>query len=446
MEDQLDQKNIEIKSVQMEKGESKIAYTEFSNFSAEAEKKNRRLFNKFLLFFFILFLVGGSYWFGYSRGKEVQIKESSIIPFLESSIKNETNKDIDFSIYWKVWDILKEKYVDKNELDPQKLIYGSIKGMLAATGDPYSNFFDPKETKDFSQDMEGSFEGIGAELGMKDGILTVIAPLEDSPSQKAGLRTGDKILKVEDKSTMDMSIDAAVDMIRGKKGTDVKLTVLHEGDQETKEVIVTRDKIEIKSVKMEMKENGIAYVKIIKFSDETSKEFSNAAKEIISSNMRGIIIDLRNNPGGYLDKAVNIANLMIPKGKIIVSEEDNSGKRDSVFSTGGDKLSSTPAVVLINEGSASASEILAGALRDNQNIQLIGKKTFGKGSVQELINLPEKASVKITVAKWLTPNGDYIMEKGINPDIEVELSNDDYDNNRDPQLDKALEIIKEKIE
>jgi len=409
--------------------------------------KNRKLFKKYLVFFAVIFLLAGSFWLGYDRGKSAGSQAVQPLPLTQTSVinANPTDKSVDFSLFWKVWDLLKEKYVNNSSLDAQKLVYGAIKGMLNATSDPYTTFFDPQETKSFSQDLESSFEGIGAELGMKDGILTVIAPLEDSPAAKAGLRAGDKILKVGDKSTADMTIDEAVDIIRGKKGTTVTLTVLHQGDQETKDVTITRETISVKSVRLDFKPGNIAYLKINKFGDSTSSEFDAATNQIISRDTKGIIVDLRNNPGGFLDKAVDVASRMIPKGKPVVSEVDNTGKKDILYTSGGDKLSFIPTVVLINEGSASASEILAGALRDDSGITLIGKKSFGKGSVQELIDLPGNSSVKITVAKWLTPNGDSIMEKGINPDVEVELTQDDFNNNRDPQLDKALEIIKQKM-
>jgi len=316
---------------------------------------------------------------------------------------------------------------------------------LRATDDPYSYFFDPRESKSFSQDIEGSFEGIGAELGIKDNILTVVAPLEGSPAQKAGLMAGDKILKIGGKVSSDMAIDEAVDAVRGKKGTEVNLTILRAGEQETREISIIRDVIEIKSVKFEFRENDIAYLKIIKFGENTSKEFNDAVNQIISRKSKGIILDLRNNPGGLLDEAIKVAGKMLPKESVVVFEENSEGEKESLKTAGGDKLSGVPTVVLINEGSASASEILAGALHDDQDITLIGKKSFGKGTVQELIKLSGNSSVKITVAKWLTPKGDYIMEKGISPDIEVDLNTDDYNNNRDPQLDKAMEVIKEKM-
>lgn len=408
---------------------------------------NRKLFKKYLHFFLIILLVVGSFYLGVARGQG-NSQGNKGVSLLQAVLKNESpsnQEDVDFSLFWKVWDLIKEKHVDRQKLDAQKMVYGAISGMLKATSDPYSSFFNPEESKAFSEDIGGSFEGIGAELGIKEGILTVIAPLDNSPAEKAGLRAGDKILSIDGKPSSDLTIDEAVSLIHGKKGTNVTLTVVSEGAEEARDITITRDTIEVKTVKLEFKDSSIAYLKISKFGENTDKEFNDAASQIISQNSKGIIIDLRNDPGGLLDQAVTVASRMIPKGKVVVMEEDSSGKRDKLYTQGGDKLSSIPTVVLINEGSASASEILAGALKNDQNITLIGKKSFGKGSVQQLMDLPGGSSVKITVAKWLTPNGDYIMEKGINPDIEVDLTIDDYNNNRDPQLDKAIEAIKEKI-
>lgn len=413
-------------------------------------KKNRSIFNNFLVFFFFVFLLIGTFFGGYKLGQKKENNEivEKAIPINQAYIDNKLpspDNKIDFSLFWKVWDLVRQKHIEKNSLDAQKMIYGAINGMLKATGDPYSYFFSPEESKSFTQDIEGSFEGIGAELGIKDNILTVVAPLEGSPAQKAGLMAGDKILKIDEKVSTDMGIDEAVDIIRGKKGTSVKLTILRSGEQETRDISITRDVIEVKSVKLDFKDSNIAHLKITKFGENTDKEFNDAANQIIAKNTKGIILDLRNNPGGLLDKAVTVASKIIPKDQVVVLEEDSQGKKENLKTTGGDKLSNIPIVVLINEGSASASEILAGALRDDLDIILIGKKSFGKGTVQELINLPGNSSVKITIAKWLTPKGDYIMEKGISPDIEVDLTTDDYNNNRDPQLDKAVEIIKERI-
>lgn len=416
-----------------------------------AHEKNRMIFRRAILVFLVAFMIGGSYSFGFSRGQKtgtVSSQDAGSVPLDKAILENKNpsnDKNVDFSLFWKVWDLVREKHISKSSLDSKKMVYGAINGMLKATGDPYTSFFDPAESKAFSEDLGGSFEGIGAELGVKDSMLTVIAPLDGSPSQRAGLRAGDKILKIEGKTVSDMTVDEAVGLIRGKKGTDVHLTILPNGQKDTKEVTITRDTINVKSVKLEMKDNGVAYIKINEFGENTDKEFDVAMNTVLSSGAKGIVLDLRNDPGGLLDRCVSIASRMIPEGKVVVTEEDSSGKRSNLNTKGGDKLSQLPIVVLINEGSASASEILAGALKDDQGDVLVGKKSFGKGSVQELSNLPGGSSVKITVAKWLTPNGDYIMEKGINPDVEVDMTQDDYDNGRDPQLDKAMEIIKGKL-
>jgi len=403
--------------------------------------------NKVLIAGFIVLFSIFSFWFGFQRGKK---EGSASLPEqmpLENTLiinKDRSIDTLDFSLFWKVWDILKEKYVDASKLDAQKLFYGAIKGMLAATGDPYTSFFDPEENKKFNEDITGSFEGIGAEIGIKGGILTVIAPLEGAPAEKAGLRAGDKIIKIEDKSTSDISIDEAVDMLHGKKGTEVKITIFREGEQDSREISIIRDVINVKSVKFEEKDENIAYIKISRFGDNTFKEFSAVLREINKQEIKGIILDLRNDPGGYLETAVEIGSKMLSKGSVVVVEENGEGKQEKLLARGGDEFSSIKTVVLINEGSASASEILAGALREGRdNVTLVGKKSYGKGSVQEFLNLSGGTAMKVTVAKWLTPKGNQINEKGISPDVEVELTNDDYNNNRDPQLDKALEIVKQ---
>jgi len=430
------------------KEETLISNPEAEKIEEENLKKNRLLFKRYSLFFLCILLLVGSFFVGYERGKKEVAQTSESVALTAAIINNKnpaTGGTVDFSLFWKVWDLLKEKHVDKDKLDAQQLVYGAINGMLKATNDPYTSFFDPKQSKDFSENIEGSFDGIGVELGVKDGILTVIAPLDGSPAQKAGMRSGDKILKVGDKAIADLTVDEAIGLIRGKKGTAVVLTVLHEGEKDTADITVIRDTIEVHSVKVSFKDEGIAYVRISQFSDNTDREFDDAVNQLITQKSKGVILDLRDNPGGLLDKAVDIASRMIPRDQVVVSEEDYTGKKDSLYTSGGDKLSSLPLVVLINEGSASASEILSGALKDDRGITLIGEKSFGKGCVQQLINLPGGSSVKITIAKWLTPKGDYIMDKGITPDLSVEMTKDDIDNNRDPQLDKALEVLKNEL-
>lgn len=411
------------------------------------EKKNRRLMNKVFTIGFIGLLLIASFWFGLQRGKnESSSAQNEGMPLENTIVINKDKKidSLDFSLFWRAWDILKEKYVDSSKLDAQKLLYGSIKGMLAATGDPYTSFFDPEENKKFNEDIAGSFEGIGAEIGIKSGILTIIAPLEGTPAEKAGLRAGDKIIKIEDKITSDLTIDQAVDMLHGKRGTEVKITILREGEDDTREITIIRDVINVKSVKYEQKGGDVAYIKISRFGDNTFKEFGSAINQAKNNNDKGIILDLRNDPGGYLETAIDIGSKMLSKGSVVVIEEDRNKEQKKILARGGDEFSQVKTVVLINEGSASASEILAGALRENRdNVTLVGKKSYGKGSVQELVSLTQGTAMKVTVAKWLTPKGNQINEKGIEPDVEVELTSDDYNNNRDPQLDKALEVVKE---
>lgn len=404
----------------------------------------KKRFGKVIFKLFLVFLI---FYIGILEGRHWEAQKTSY-PVSQTEISNKVpyeKKDLDFSLFWKVWDLTKEKFVNKGSLDAKELMYGAIRGMLSATKDPYTTFFDPTESKSFSEDMQGNFDGIGAELGMKDDVLTIIAPLPDSPAEKAGLRAGDKIVKIDDVSTADLSIDQAVDKIRGKKGTTVKLTIYRNNEDKTQDFDLTRATIEVKSVKWEMKEGNIAHVKISKFGEETAKEFNSATKQIVMQKAKGIILDLRNNPGGFLDRSVDVASRLISKGQPVVLEEDSVGRKTTLYTNGQDALSNLPIVVLLNEGSASASEILAGALRDDRQITIVGKKSFGKGSVQELINLSDGSSVKITVAKWMTPNGDSIMEKGIAPTVEVDLTQDDFNNNHDPQLDKAMEILKEQL-
>lgn len=387
------------------------------------------------------------FWVGFNKGKTNDIESAPLQ--LQSAVF--VNKDkakensVDFSLFWRVWDLLKDKYVDAGKLDAKNLFYGAIKGMLQATGDPYTTFFTAEENKQFNEDITGDFEGIGAELGVKNGILTVIAPLEGTPSEKAGLRSGDKIVKINGKNSAEMNIEEAVDNIRGPKGSTVTLTIFREGSKDTQEITIERDRISVKSVTVEWKNNNIEYIKITRFGDDTSREFMSVISQVKNKKAGGIILDLRNNPGGYLEASIEIASKLLPKDKVVVIEESGDGNQKKMYTRGGDIASEIETVVLINEGSASASEILAGALKDNRsNVVLIGKKSFGKGSVQEFIDLPQETAVKITVARWLTPNGVQINEQGITPDKEISLTEDDYNNNRDPQLDAALQMLEDK--
>ncbi|MAG44301.1 peptidase S41 [bacterium] len=355
----------------------------------------------------------------------------------------ELKKEVDMSLFWDTWQLLEEKYVDSNELDEQDMIYGAIKGMVNSLNDPYSLFMTPEETMQFLQDMEGSFEGIGAEVGIRGGVLTIIAPLRGMPAEKAGLRAGDKVIKVDETLTADLTLDQAVRLIRGPRGTQVVLTVVRtDNGLDTHEIIITRAKIDIPSVEWEIKQGNIAYISLSQFSEDTEKEFKKISKNIINSNANKIILDLRNNPGGYLNVAIDLAGYFLPKDYLVVTE-DYGGKTENLEhkTSGKGELQNYDIVILINQGSASASEILAGAIQEHRGVKLIGKKTFGKGSVQELSSLKNDSALRVTVAKWLLPSGINIHEQGIDPDIEIEITPDDYDKNKDPQLEKAINIL-----
>ncbi|KKT94019.1 MAG: Carboxyl-terminal protease [Parcubacteria group bacterium GW2011_GWC1_45_14] len=405
------------------------------------------IFDRYRTIVSVMLLLIIAFWVGFDKGKKSSSEQAAeIIPLDKAVVQNEKGAQaIDFSLYWDVWELLKEKYVESESLDAKKLLYGSIDGMLRSTGDPYTSFLSPDENKRFNEEIEGSFEGIGAELGIKNGILTIIAPLEGTPAEKAGLRAGDKIIDINGKSAQEMTLEAAVDQIRGPKNTEVVLTIFREGEETTRDISVQRNVIDVKSVKLESKDGDIAYIKISRFGDDTTREFSTAINRAVNQNAKGIVLDLRNNPGGYLEGAVDVSSKMLPKGKIVVIEENGDKSRENIYARGGDVASGIETIIMINEGSASASEILAGALKENrENVTIVGKKSFGKGSVQELIRLPQGTAAKITVARWLTPDGNQINEQGISPEVEVELTNEDYESDRDPQLDRALDIVREK--
>ena len=400
---------------------------------------------KFISSFLIVVLLAGvfygGFWFG--KGSKPSVER------VQGIFNKESGKpaDVDFSLFWDSWAKIQEKYVNRANLNYQEMVYGAISGMIKSLNDPYSVFMPPPEAKKFSEDVKGSFEGIGAEIGIRGGVLTIVAPLEASPAQKAGLLAGDKILKIDDAITSDLALDEAVSKIRGAKGTQVTLTIVRDSWKESKEIKITRDTIKVPILKYEIKTiepegKKIAYVQLYQFTENASQEFRKTVDQILGSPAQGIILDLRNNPGGYLEVAVDIASWFLGQGELVVSEDYGNGKKNENKSYGYNKLGQYPLVVLINQGSASASEILAGALRDDRGIKLVGEKSFGKGSVQELEDLKGGSSLKMTVAKWLTPSGHSIMDEGLEPDVKVEQTADDIEAGRDPQLDKAMEMMK----
>ncbi len=349
--------------------------------------------------------------------------------------------DVDFSLFWDVWKTVEEEHVSRNSLDKQEMVFGAISGMVKALGDPYTVFFKPQDSKIFRDDVSGSFEGIGAEIGIRDDILTVVSPLKNSPAENAGLKAGDKIVEINSESTEGISVTEAVKQIRGPKGTEVVLTILRKGE-DIKEISIIRNTILIPVIEWSEEEGGIIHIELFSFSEEAPEKFKEAMIDVLKEDSQKIILDLRNNPGGFLESAQRIIGWFVEPGEVIAVEDFGNGRGEREYrAIGNGSLSSLDLVVLINQGSASASEITAGALRDIRGVQLVGEKSFGKGSIQQLIDLP-KGSIKVTVARWLTPSGKSISQEGLNPDVEVSITEEDFEEGLDPQLEKAIELLK----
>jgi len=370
---------------------------------------------------------------------------------------------VDFSQFWIVWQKLQAGYYDKTKLDPQKMLNGAISGMVQSLGDPFTLYLPPTQNDNFKQGLAGQFSGIGAELGTKDKDIIVISPLDGSPAQKEGIKAGDLILKVDNESTIGWTLSQAVEKIRGPKDTFVALTVLHRNEKDSKEIKIKRDIITVKSVtgyvkKIKDVENisenlknialvrqdaSFAYIRLSQFGDSTNKDWVALIDKLNSQkqnarDFKGIVLDLRNNPGGYLTDAVFIASEFLPKGSNVVLEEGGSFERRSLGVSRSGKFLSIPVVVLINKGSASASEIVAGALRDQNRAKLVGETSFGKGTIQQAEDFGNGSGIHITVARWLTPNGVWVNEKGLEPDTSVPLTPKDK---TDVQLEKAIEEL-----
>lgn len=399
--------------------------------------KIRVSFKSFLVIVLMLFSFGAGLLWQARAGNDSIVRQLAYSP---ETKQMQADSNFNFNLYWEVWDRLKRDYVDKNKISDEEMFYGSLRGLAESLDDPYTIFMDPQETKEFASDMSGTFEGIGAEVGMRDDIITIIAPLADMPAEKAGLRAGDRVYAINGESTLGMNVNEAVKKIRGPKNSEVVLTVIRDEEDKPLDISIVRGLIVVKSVKTELRSDGIMLISVSNFNDDTELLFSQAVLEATLKNPKGIILDLRNNPGGYLDTAISMASAWIPEGPVVV-EQFGEGKREEYFSTGGAPLNGVKTVVLINGGSASASEIVAGALRDYKKATLVGEKSFGKGSVQSLRDLSGGSSLKVTIAQWLTPEGDYINNKGIEPDLEIKLNKDDINNNRDPQFLKAVDLI-----
>ncbi len=406
-------------------------------------------------------IISGS--IGYQFGQKNSIPSLGKANQPVVNTENSTGDSVDFSLFWVVWKRLSQTYIDRATMDSQKMVYGAISGMVSALGDPYTMFLPPKDNKDFKDELGGQFEGIGAQLGIKDSTIMVVAPLKDNPAEKAGIKAGDYILKVDGEDTSGWTVAQAVTKIRGPRGTTVKLTILHEKESKTTEVSIVRNTINVNSVDswiktpFDIKEisgvqsiknhlsssKKVAYIRLSRFGDRTNDEWDTAVSEVASSygkdpSLKGLIFDLRNNPGGYLEGAVYIGSEFIKSGNVVSQQNSNGSKEDYPVVRKG-KLLDIPVIVLVNKGSASAAEIVAGALRDYNRGKLVGEVTFGKGSVQTPEDLPGGAGIHITTGKWLLPKGDWIHKKGVTPDVLVEMESTDATS--DAQLAKAVELL-----
>lgn len=409
---------------------------------------NRRITNILLVLGISVFLFGA----GYQMGKY----STPLEPATYSANKTQgiKNQNIDFQQFWDTWQKLEEKYVDKSKLDRQKMMYGAIKGMVAAVDDPYTFFLTPDENRQSKDDLGGKFEGIGAQLGLKEKKIVVIAPLKNSPSERAGVRPGDVVIEVDGKSTAGWTLPQAVSKIRGPKGTTVKLTVDRKGKKQSFSIM--RDEIKVESIELNTEQLSscstncvkVAHLKLNQFGDNTNSEWDLAVEKVRDQynrgEIKGMVLDLRDNPGGYLDSAVYTASEFLKKNAVVVKQESTSeqSRTYTVYRDG--KLLDIPLVVIINKGSASASEILSGALRDNKRAVLVGEKSFGKGSVQEALDLGEGAGLHVTVAKWILPKGEWINGKGIEPQIKIDNSIEEgntLSRETDKQLDGAISNV-----
>ncbi|MFA5368423.1 MAG: S41 family peptidase [Candidatus Paceibacterota bacterium] len=381
-------------------------------------------------------LIGAAFLGGFYFNNYINEKESLTLQAVFSGMDLGLMKD--------VLDVTTNNYVDPSKIDKQKLTYGAISGMVNAIGDPYTVFFNPQETKDFKESISGKFSGIGIQVGVKDGKIKVIAPIKGTPAYRAGILAKDTIIEVDKKSISNLSIDEVISMIKGPKGTKVSIGILRDsGEVKTFEII--RDEIVMPSVDLKIEQSTsnkkIAILTIYQFSDTVFQDFKTAANEILNQNVDGIVLDLRNNPGGLLDQTIDIASWFLNKGDLVLTEQDRNLNKITHLSEGPSALLKFPTVVLVNEGTASAAEILSGALRDNRHLDIIGEKTFGKGVVQRVIDLRDSSSLKVTVTKWFTPSGELIQDTGILPTIEVELTEDDLEKNNDTQMNKGLEQL-----
>lgn len=401
----------------------------------------------------ILMIMSG--WVGFAVGEQklkVEFKNWKPAVVVNRNVVGKNGvSEADFALFWRVWDRVSELYVDKEKLDSKKMIDGAISGMVAAIGDPYTSYLPVQQNKESKEDLGGAFEGVGIQLGYdKDNRLSVMTPIEGSPAFRAGVKTGDLILRIQDekagvdKTTDGLNINEAVKLIRGKGGSKVKLTMYRQGQDKPFDVELTRETIVVKSVTMEYKDHKgkkIAWIKLSRFGDRTREEWNAAITDIESKgDVDGIVLDLRNNPGGYLEGSVYIAGEFLAPGKLVVAQQYGDGTRQENKVDRNGRMLKMPLSVIVNGGSASASEILSGALQDHKRAKVVGEQSFGKGSVQQPEDFPDGSGIHVTIAKWLRPSNDWIDKKGIKPDFVVEVDETVVDK-EDPQLTRAMDAL-----
>lgn len=415
----------------------------------QAMSRSKRFF-----VFIAVIAFGGSFGVGYVTGQ--QSGRTSAAQRGGSSVTEVVHRDapaparaeaLDFGRYWEIWSLIERDFL-RQPVDPSKLLYGSLAGMVESLGDPYSAFFDPSRAALFREDLSGSLEGIGAEIAIRDRQLLIVAPLPETPAARAGLRSGDAILAIDDVPTLDLTLEEAVSNIRGERGTAVQLLIRSKGTEVPRIVSIVRDVIAIESVRVASLQTqsgaSVAHLIVTHFNGDTVQRFDEEARQFLARGDDAIVLDFRNNPGGFLESAIDLAGHWAER-RVIVREQTNDGRVQEHRSTGLARLQGIPTVVLVNQGTASASEIVAGALQDYGLATIIGEQTFGKGTVQHLTSLPDGSAVKLTIAEWLTPSGRSIEGDGIAPDIAIKLTDEDATAERDPQMDRALRVLNEKL-
>jgi carboxyl-terminal processing protease len=386
----------------------------------------------------------GCFWFGFSNGQKTT-KNISITGAKNITDGMPSSTSADFGVFWQAWQDVNDLYLRNPDITNKDKMYGAINGLVQSLNDPYSEFFSPVDSKQFMENVTGDFGGIGAELGMSTSSqIVVISAIKDTPAANIGLKTGDIIVKINGTSTQNMNLDEAVGMIRGKEGTPVTLTIFRTGWDNTKDFTIVRANIKIPTVDFEMK-GDLAHISLYSFNQDAEELFYQALQKAANANAKGIILDLRGDPGGYLEVAVDLSGYFLKPGTLVVKEVGRSVPEQDFKSSGNGALDNIPMVILIDGGSASASEILAGALHDNRGIKLIGEKSFGKGTVQEVQSLSDGSSLKITVAHWVLPSGRILDHDGLVPDYPVAITEQDIKNKVDPQLEKAIEVLNSEI-